>query len=63
MDWQIAPIKDVYFCLFVGGADLGYIRNLSSDNVSMSLSTFINLDTNVISVSKNFSFDSFMSSS
>ncbi|XP_058625899.1 uncharacterized protein mslna [Onychostoma macrolepis] len=34
---------------YLGGADLGYIRNLSSYSVSMSLSTFINLDTNVIS--------------
>ncbi|XP_016392400.1 uncharacterized protein LOC107727132 [Sinocyclocheilus rhinocerous] len=34
---------------YLGGADLGYIRNLSSYNVSMSLSTFINLDANVIS--------------
>ncbi|XP_016105313.1 uncharacterized protein [Sinocyclocheilus grahami] len=34
---------------YLGGADLGYIRNMSSYNVSMSLSTFINLDANVIS--------------
>ncbi|XP_016414988.1 uncharacterized protein LOC107745597 [Sinocyclocheilus rhinocerous] len=33
---------------YLGGADLGYIRNLSSYNVSMSLSTFMILDTDVI---------------
>ncbi|KAK2916614.1 hypothetical protein Q8A67_000988 [Cirrhinus molitorella] len=34
---------------YLGGADLGYIKNMSSYNVSMSMSTFINLDTSVIS--------------
>ncbi|XP_067285094.1 uncharacterized protein mslna [Pseudorasbora parva] len=34
---------------YLGGADLAYIRNLSLYNVSMSLSTFINLDPNVTS--------------
>ncbi|XP_059413318.1 mesothelin-like protein [Carassius carassius] len=33
---------------YLGGADLGYIRNLSSYNVSMSLATFISLDSSVI---------------
>nr|XP_021330389.1 mesothelin isoform X2 [Danio rerio] len=33
---------------FLGGADLNYIRTLSSYNISMSLSTFTNLDPNVI---------------
>ncbi|XP_052399699.1 uncharacterized protein LOC127946925 [Carassius gibelio] len=33
---------------YLGGADLGYIRNLSSYNVSMSLTTFISLDASVI---------------
>ncbi|XDV12687.1 hypothetical protein PO909_001284 [Leuciscus waleckii] len=34
---------------FLGGADLAYIKNLTKYNVSMSLSTFRNLDANVIS--------------
>uniref|UniRef100_A0A8C1ZK03 Mesothelin a n=1 Tax=Cyprinus carpio TaxID=7962 RepID=A0A8C1ZK03_CYPCA len=34
---------------YLGGADLSYIRNLSSYNVSMSLSTFITLDPSVVS--------------
>ncbi|XP_048049205.1 uncharacterized protein mslna isoform X2 [Megalobrama amblycephala] len=33
---------------YLGGADLSYIRNLSSNNVSMSLATLINLDPSVI---------------
>lgn len=33
---------------FLGGADLNYVRTLSSYNISMSLSTFTNLDPNVI---------------
>ncbi|KAK7168100.1 hypothetical protein R3I94_002221 [Phoxinus phoxinus] len=34
---------------FLGGADLGYIKNLTTYNISMSVSTFKNLDTSVIS--------------
>ncbi|XP_067232113.1 mesothelin-like protein [Chanodichthys erythropterus] len=33
---------------YLGGADLIYLRNLSSYNVSMSMATFINLDPSVI---------------
>ncbi|XP_077069477.1 uncharacterized protein mslna [Siphateles boraxobius] len=33
---------------FLGGADLGYIKNLTTYNISMSLATFKNLDVNVI---------------
>ncbi|XP_056310218.1 uncharacterized protein mslna [Danio aesculapii] len=33
---------------YLGGADLAYIRTLSLYNISMSLSTFTNLDPNVI---------------
>ncbi|XP_051988667.1 uncharacterized protein mslna [Xyrauchen texanus] len=33
---------------YLGGADLNYIRNLSLSDVSMSLSTFKNLDPNVV---------------
>ncbi|XP_039542404.1 uncharacterized protein mslna [Pimephales promelas] len=34
---------------YLGGADLAYIKNLTKYNINMSLSTFRNLDANVIS--------------
>ncbi|TRZ04294.1 hypothetical protein DNTS_003240 [Danionella cerebrum] len=33
---------------YLGGADLDYVRSLSSYNISMSVSTFTNLDTTVV---------------
>lgn len=47
-----AFISHKYYSVFcAGGADVAYIRNLTSLNVSMSLATFMKLDGAVAAVS------------